>query len=250
MTIDILTSDLLAPTPHGFFSRRGGVSRGIYAGLNCGFGSDDDSNDVAANRALVEAAMQVGPGGLVTVHQYHSNQVALIPSAAGECKADAMVSASPGVVLGILTADCAPILFADRQAGVIGAAHAGWQGALNGVIEATFAAMLDLGADKTNIKAAIGACISPAAYEVGPEFRDNFTAQDPDYARFFSTGAQDRPHFDLPGFCLHRLKLCGIAQAEWINHCTYQDAERFYSYRRSVHHKQPDYGRLISCIRL
>ena len=161
-----------------------------------------------------------------------------------------MVTATPDIALGILTADCSPVLFADRQAGVVGAAHAGWKGAIGGVLEATLDAMEALGATRANIVAVIGPCISQAAYEVGPEFMDTFMADDPDHARFFSGGTADRVQFDLPAFGLHRLRKAGVAQAEWSRHCTYSDAGRFYSYRRSVHQKEADYGRLISVIRI
>ncbi|HBQ36706.1 MAG TPA: peptidoglycan editing factor PgeF, partial [Rhodobacteraceae bacterium] len=237
---------------HGFFTRRGGASSGVFKGLNCGFGSTDQTQAVATNRDRVASAMDLDAANLVSVHQYHSSNVLTIcePLPADRPKADAMVSATKGIALGILTADCAPVLFADNRAGIIGAAHAGWKGALNGVIEATLDAMLALGADIGNICAVIGPCISQAAYEVGPEFMDTVMAHGPNYSRFFAGGHDDRLHFDLPAFCLHRLREANVKQAEWIRHCTYNDAARFYSYRRSVHQKEADYGRLISCIRL
>jgi len=251
MTLEILTADTLSDYRHGFFTRRGGASSGIFKGLNCGFGSTDQTEAVATNRNLVAGAMDVKHDALSCVHQYHSDQVYTVTQPLSDelPKADAMVTATKGIALGILTADCAPVLFADMNAQVIGAAHAGWKGAIGGVLEATLAAMADLGATAQNTVAVIGPCISQRAYEVGAEFMDNFTAHDPDYDRFFA-GDPDSVHFDLPAFCLHRLRDAGIKDAEWIRHCTYSDPERFYSYRRSVHQKEADYGRLISTIRL
>jgi hypothetical protein len=165
-------------------------------------------------------------------------------------RADAMVTRTPGVALSILTADCQPVLFADPEAGVIGAAHAGWRGALDGVLSATVEAMVDLGATRSNILAVIGPTISQRAYEVGPEFFDDFMAENPENARFFANGEGDRLLFDLPGLGLHKLRSAGVAEAEWTGHCTYSDPKRFYSYRRATHEKQADYGRLIACIRL
>jgi hypothetical protein len=160
-----------------------------------------------------------------------------------------MVTATPGVGLGILTADCQPVLFSDARAGVVGAAHAGWKGALSGVLEATLDAMEALGANRATTHAVIGPCISQRAYEVGPEFLDAFLAEDPDYARFFGNGTGDRYLFDLPGFGLHRLRSAGVGRAEWTGHCTYSDSGRFFSYRRTTHAGEADYGRLISVIR-
>ena len=256
MTLEIITADSLSGFRHGFFSRRGGASSGVFQGLNCGFGSTDQTEAVAINRNHVADAMQIDAGALVSVHQYHSSKVLTIcaPLTGDLPKADAMVTATKGIALGILTADCAPVLFGDHQAGIIGAAHAGWKGALDGVLEATLDAMLALGATRENICAVIGPCISQAAYEVGPEFMDTIMGNGPDYSRFFAGGTaggtDERLHFDLPGFCLLRLREAGVKNAEWIRHCTYNDPARFYSYRRSVHQKEADYGRLISSIRL
>jgi len=250
MTLEIITSDAL-PVRHGFFTRKGGASSGIFAGLNCGAGSSDQSEAVAINRARVAEAMGVAPDHLVGVHQVHS--AAALPVAGpleGKPKADAMVTATPGVALSILTADCQPVLFADPVARVIGAAHAGWRGTCDGVLEATLAAMEGLGAARGRINAVIGPCISQRAYEVGPEFFETFTDEDRANARFFATGTGDRMLFDLPGYGLHRLREAGVAQAEWTRHCTYHDADRFYSYRRTTHAREADYGRLISVIRL
>lgn len=251
MTLEILIADHLAPLRHGFFTRRGGASSGIFAGLNCGIGSSDQSEIVSINRARVAEAMQVSPDHLTTVHQVHSADVAHVTGPLPERpRADAMVSATPGVALAVLTADCQPVLFADHDAQVIGAAHAGWRGALDGVLEATIAAMEALGADRSAITAVIGPTISQSAYEVGPEFLETFLADDPANSRFFANGEGDRYHFDLPGFGLYRLRRAGIGHAEWTHHCTYADPERFYSYRRSTHAGEADYGRLISVIRL
>lgn len=250
MTLEILTSDLLK-TRHGFFTRRGGASSGVFAGLNCGFGSSDQRGAVAINRARVAAALDLEPEALMSVHQVHSADVEIVSSLTdARPEADAMVTNRPGLALGILTADCQPVLFSDPEAAVTGAAHAGWKGALNGVLEATLKAMETLGAKRERIRAVIGPCISQRAYEVGPEFMDSFLDLDPESSRFFAGGAGDRVQFDLPGFGLARLRAAGVAQAEWTRHCTYSDPERFYSYRRTTHKGEADYGRLISVIRL
>lgn len=250
MTLDIFHSDLLDGTRHGFFARRGGASSGIYAGLNCGPGSSDQSEAVRLNRARVAAAIGVGPDRLLSLRQVHS---AIVVEAGPEGwterpRADAAVTRAPGVALSVLTADCAPVLFVDPDAGVIGAAHAGWRGALEGVVESTLAAMVGLGAERARIRAAVGPTISQSAYEVGPEFLDAFRAEDPGHARFFANGRGDRLMFDLPGFVLARLREGGVAEAEWIGACTYSHPERFYSFRRATHAGEADYGRLIAAI--
>lgn len=252
MPLEILTSRALAPVRHGFFTRRGGVSEGIFAGLNCGPGSSDAAAAVAANRALVAEAMGVAAADLVTLHQVHSPDVLVVtePPQDPRPRADALVTAVPGLALAVLTADCQPVLFADPEAGVIGAAHGGWRGTRDGVLEATLDAMEGLGARRERISAAIGPTISQAAYEVGPEFLEGFLDEDPDNARFFAGGSGGRAHFDLPAYGLHRLREAGVGHAEWTRHCTYADAERFYSYRRTTHAGEADYGRLISVIRL
>ncbi len=251
MTLEIITSDSLGPLRHGFFTRRGGASSGVFAGLNCGAGSSDQTEIVAINRSRVADAMHVPSDRLVSVHQVHSAKVEQIdgPLDAPKPQADAMVTRTPGVALGVLTADCQPVLFADPDAGVIGAAHAGWRGTLDGVLEATVEAMVALGATRETITAVIGPSISQRAYEVGPEFLDTFLAEDAQYARFFVNGTDDKFHFDLPGFGLFKLRSAGV-NAEWTRHCTYSDADRFYSYRRATHAREADYGRLISVIRL
>lgn len=248
--IEIITSDALAPR-HGFFTRKGGASSGIFAGLNCGTGSSDQAEIVAINRGRVATAMGVAVDHLVSVHQVHSpDVVALGAPLADKPRADAMVTATPGLALAILTADCQPVLFADAKAGVIGAAHAGWKGAKDGVLEATLDAMEGMGASRAHISAVIGPCISQAAYEVGPEFFEAFTDDNPEARRFFANGKGDRMLFDLPGFGLWRLRAAGVGHAEWVRHCTYGDPTRFYSYRRTTHLGEADYGRLISVIRL
>lgn len=249
--LEFITSDALAPLRHGFFTRKGGASSGIFRGLNCGPGSSDLSEVVAINRARVAGAMAVAPDHLLTVTQTHSADVVTLTAAGTDRpQADAMVTATPGIVLGVLTADCQPVLFADAKAGVIGAAHAGWRGAKDGVLEATVAAMVKLGATPAGIHAVIGPTISQAAYEVGPEFIESFLDDNPQNARFFIAGSGGRYLFDLPAFGLFHLRAAGVGFAEWTHHCTYSDADRFYSYRRTTHAGEADYGRLISVIRL
>lgn len=249
--LEILTSRALRPVRHGFFTRKGGASSGIFAGLNCGQGSSDMAEVVEINRSRVAEAMEVDPSRLVTLNQIHSTQVAVLDSVPERrLPADAMVTATPGIVLGILTADCQPVLFADHKAGVIGAAHAGWRGTLDGVLEATLDAMETLGARRQDTVAVIGPTISQAAYEVGQEFLDRFMSEDPMLSRFFVNGQGGRYMFDLPAYGLHRLREAGIGAAEWTRHCTYSDEARFYSYRRTTHRSEADYGRLISAIRL
>ena len=251
MTLEIITSRALLPIRHGFFTRKGGASSGVFEGLNCGQGSTDQSDMVRINRARVADAMGVPPERLVTLHQVHSPDVAVLSAPPdGVIRADAMVTRTPGLALAVLTADCQPVLFADAAAGVVGAAHAGWKGALEGVLEATLAAMEDLGADRARTVAVIGPTISQAAYEVGPEFVERFLDADPENARFFAGGRGDRAQFDLPAYGLHRLREAGVGEAAWTRHCTYADPSRFFSYRRSVHHREADYGRLISTIRV
>ncbi|WP_114962494.1 peptidoglycan editing factor PgeF [Tritonibacter mobilis] len=255
MTLESVKSALLSPVAHGFFTRKGGASSGVFEGLNCGVGSSDQREAVMLNRARVADAMGAPTGALLGMHQVHSADVAVIDALptdpdAPRPKVDAMVTTNPDVVLSVLTADCQPVLFADASAGVIGAAHAGWRGTLDGVLEATVDAMLTLGAKRDGIRAVIGPTISQRAYEVGPEFFEDFLSQDQANARFFAQGEGDRMLFDLPGLGLAKLRGAGIDACEWTRHCTYSDPERFYSYRRATHAKDADYGRLISCIRL
>lgn len=249
--LEIVTAPILGDVRHGFFTRKGGASSGVFAGLNCGAGSSDQAEAVQINRARVAAAMGVGPETLVSLHQVHSAQAVVVDdSGAAPQKADAMVTATPGIALAILTADCQPVLFVDPDAGVIGAAHAGWRGALAGILDATVETMEELGARREQICAAIGPTISQRAYEVGPEFFETFLDDDPANARFFAQGNGDRLLFDLAGYSLARLRRLGVGHAEWTRHCTYSDPERFYSFRRSVHMGEADYGRLVSVIRL
>lgn len=251
MTLEILTSDSLTPHRHGFFTRKGGASSGVFTGLNCGQGSSDQTEVVRLNRSRVAEAMQVDPAHLVTVHQVHSPDIVTVTGPLGDRpKADAMVTATPGVALAVLTADCQPVLFADSRAGVVGAAHAGWRGTRDGVLEATVAAMEALGAERARICAVIGPSISQANYEVGEEFFEEFLDDDRENVRFFVHGDGGKYRFDLPGFGLERLRRAGVGHAEWTRHCTYEDAERFFSYRRATHAGEADYGRLISVIQV
>ncbi|AYD01661.1 peptidoglycan editing factor PgeF [Neorhizobium sp. NCHU2750] len=236
---------------HGFFTREGGVSEGIYAGLNVGIGSDDEREKVTENRNRVAAWFDLPLERLATVHQVHSPDVVVIDeiAAAGDRpKADAMVTKIPGVVIGVLSADCGPVLFADAANGVIGAAHAGWKGALHGVLENTIDKMVSLGAERDRIVAVLGPSIGPKSYEVGPEFVANFKATDPAYEIFFKPSEKPgHAMFDLPSLTIRRLTDAGV-RAENLNIDTYSDPERFYSYRRTTHAKEPDYGRQISAI--
>lgn len=251
MSLEILTADALTPLRHGFFTRRGGASSGVFSGLNCGVGSSDQSEIVQINRARVAQAMLVDPENLVGVSQVHSAHAVHAEGPLDpKPRADALVTRTPGLALTVLTADCQPVLFADTEAGVIGAAHAGWRGARDGILEATLDAMVALGAQRADIVAIIGPSISQSAYEVGPEFFDDFMAEDPENARFFIAGQADRMQFDLPAYGLARLRAAGVGHAEWTRHCTYADPDRFFSYRRSVHAKEADYGRLIAAISL
>lgn len=244
----------IADVRHGFFTRQGGYSQGIYEGLNCGYGSNDERQSVSRNRTHVATSLGMTPDRLLTVYQVHSPKVVEIeepwdPDQAP--KADAMVTSKPGLALGVLTADCAPVLFADRDAQVIGAAHAGWRGALAGVCEATIDAMKTHGAKVENISVAIGPTISGQNYEVGGEFRDTFLAEDVGYAGFFRPSDRDGHYmFDLPGFLEFRLSKLGLHSVENTDLCTYADEQRFFSYRRTTHRNEPDYGRQISAITL
>jgi polyphenol oxidase len=249
--VEVLRSELLA-VPHGFLGRTGGVSEGEMWGLNTGYGSGDDPGNIAENRRrAVEALM---PGAqLATVHQVHSPTVVYVEAAWPQDdrpRADAMVTNRSGILLAVLAADCAPVLFADTEAGVVGAAHSGWRGAFGGVNEATVEAMEKLGASRERIAAVVGPSVSQDSYEVDRAFRDHFLAADEDNARFFAIGPIGKPHFDLSGYILHRLDGAGIRNAEAMRIDTYSDPERFYSYRRSTHRNEPSYGRQISMIGL
>ena len=240
---------------HAFFTRRGGFSEGAYTSLNCGLGSDDNPDAVRANRAAAAAALDVAADALTTVYQIHSPDVLRVdkpfPPGPIAPKADAMVTDRPGIALGILTADCAPVLFADAEAGVIGAAHAGWQGALNGVLEATVRAMLELGAHTDRIAAAVGPCIHQVSYEVRDDFRHRFVTTSADHATFFTEGRRAGHYqFDLPGFSHARLERLGLGSVTVIDADTCADEERFFSYRRGTLAGAPDYGRGLSAIAL
>lgn len=250
MSVEAIRAAALADVPHGFLGRRGGRSTGICAGLNVGLGSDDDREAIHANRRLAVDA--VAPGArLVTVHQVHSATALAVtepfPDDARP-RADAMVTDRPGLALGILTADCAPILFADAQAGVVGAAHAGWKGAYGGVIESTVAEMERLGAERGRIAAAVGPCIARRSYEVDEAFLRRFVEAEPDDERFFSGGRDGHHQFDLEGFVLSRLGAAGLGRVEALGEDTYSQPDRFFSYRRATHRGEPDYGRQVSLI--
>jgi YfiH family protein len=237
---------------HGFFTRQGGVSQGLYSSLNCGLGSGDDPASVRENRKRAAAALDFADAPVSTLHQVHSDAVvaleAPLPDDARP-KADAFVTATPGVILGILTADCVPVLFCDPHARVIGAAHAGWKGAIAGVLEATLAAMAKLGAEPSRIAAGIGPCIAQRSYEVGPEFPAPFLASDPNNARFFAPArTAGKFMFDLRGFVGARLRAAGVAQIDAVPNDTCAEADRFFSYRRSCLAGEPDYGRGLSAI--
>jgi YfiH family protein len=236
---------------HGFFTREGGISEGIYAGLNVGLGSDDATDTVLANRQRVAAHLGFPDAKLNTAHQIHSANVLHLtgPLEGILPRADGLVSRTPGVIIGALAADCTPVLFADPVTKVIGAAHAGWRGAVGGILEATIEAMEAIGANRERIAAAVGPTINQANYEVGPEFEADFIARDAANAAFFKRRTPDaKPHFDLPGYVVARLRVQRIASIERQTHCTYADESRFFSYRRSTHRNEPDYGRQISAI--
>ena len=237
---------------HAFFTREGGVSPGLYAGLNCGFGSGDRKENVAENRRRAAAALGLTPERLLTVFQTHSPDVVVVETAWAREEAphaDAIVTAKRGLALGILTADCGPVLFADGEAGVVGAAHAGWKGALTGVVDSTLKAMESLGASRARIRAVIGPCIAQASYEVGPDFPAAFLDQDPHNARFFAPKeAGGRPYFDLAGYITARLNAAGLESVDRLTQDTYADEARFYSYRRATHRGESDYGRGLSAI--
>ncbi|MEZ5711715.1 MAG: peptidoglycan editing factor PgeF [Sphingobium sp.] len=250
--VAIWHSDMLSGLPHGFLGRVGGVSGGIHAGLNVGLGSDDDRAAIEENRRrAVEAVL---PGArLVTLHQVHSpDAIAVTTPYADDARphADALVTTTPGLLLGMLTADCVPVLFADRKAGVIGAAHAGWKGAISGVTDRTLEAMTELGASIANIACAIGPCIGRASYEVDLGFVDRFMADDPANERFFADGRSGHAQFDIEAYVAARLAAAGVTRIEALGQDTYSQPESFYSYRRSCHKQEPSYGRQISLIGL
>lgn len=242
----------LAPIRHGFFTREGGVSENIYASLNCGLGSNDDAQRVVENRRRVAHHLEGRGDGVVTLYQEHgttAREVTAFPDRKALPHADAVVSATPGLVIGVLTADCAPVLLADPEARVVAAAHAGWRGALEGIIESAITEMERLGARRDRISAAVGPCISQKAYEVGSEFESQFLLREPKWQRFFvRSDEKSRPHFDLAGFALQRLNDAGLKNVTGLSTCTYESESLFFSYRRKTKLQEPDYGRQISAI--
>ena len=252
MNLDIVRASALEGVSHGFFGRKGGLSTGTVAGLNCGTGSGDDPQIVEANRRI--AADAILPGApIASVYQVHSPAAVVVTEAVARDKrphADALVTDCPGLLLGIVTADCAPILMADREAGVIGTAHAGWRGALAGVTDQAIGAMVSLGARIDRIAAAVGPCIGRASYEVDHEFAKRLITDDPDNERFFGEGSSGKPHFDLEAYVVARLAAAGIQQIEAVGLDTYALEDRFFSYRRATHHSEPTYGRQLSLIGL
>ncbi|AMN52293.1 MULTISPECIES: peptidoglycan editing factor PgeF [Stappiaceae] len=239
---------------HGFFTRQGGVSGGIYTSLNIGLGSDDERSSVLENRDRVAGQLGIGADRLVSPYQIHSADVITVSAPFAQDadrKADALVTATPGLAIGIATADCGPLLFADTKAGVIGAAHSGWKGAVTGILQNTVAAMEALGATRTNITAVLGPTISQGAYEVGPEFKERFLQEHPDNTRYFKPSERaEHFMFDLPAFITDKLQALGLGAVADLALCTYADEDRFFSYRRTTHRKEPDYGRQISAIAL
>lgn len=242
----------IAGVRHGFFTREGGVSGGVYASLNCGYGSGDTRDAVAENRLRVARHLGGASDDIVTVHQSHSAEAIIVDALFTRDhvpRADAVVTRTPGLAVGALAADCTPVLFAEPSAGVIAAAHAGWRGALSGILQSTVAAIETLGGQRGQIRAVIGPTIYQAAYEVGPEFEKTFLDIDPNYQQFFQRPAPDsRPYFDLPGFCRHQLENCGVGAISAIPACTYENESLLFSYRRTTHRSEPDYGRQISAI--
>lgn len=250
--VDLIRSAALAGVPHGFLGRRGGVSRGEVAGLNCGLGSGDDPAAVADNRRIAAAAVLPG-ARLTAAYQVHSPHCVTVTgpwSDDARPEADALVTDRPGILLGIVTADCAPVLLADREAGVVGAAHAGWKGAITGVTDNTVRAMEALGARREHIVAAIGPCIAQASYEVDEAFADRFAADDPANQTFFAPGRPGHWQFDLELYVARRLESAGVARVERLGLDTYADADRFYSFRRATHRGEANYGRQLSLVAL
>jgi YfiH family protein len=235
---------------HAFFTREGGVSKGLYQTLNCGYGSDDNPDHVTENRRRAAEALTVDPTHLLTSYQFHSANVVTVDTPwqrADSPKADGMVTARPGIALGILTADCAPVLMADEEAGVIGACHAGWRGAIEGVTEATLTAMENLGARRNRIEAVIGPCIAQKSYQVGAEFHAHFVAEDPANTAFFLADG-DRYRFDLAGYVMKRLSADGVSDPQWIGYDNCAEENHLFSYRRSTLAGEPDFGRGLSAI--
>lgn len=241
---------------HGFFSRNGGVSSAQYRSLNAGYGSDDMAQNVRENRSRIAAHLGTTEPRLISLSQIHSCKVITIDAPLGEAVlADGLVTKTPNLAISALSADCGPVLFVDPHAHIIGACHAGWRGALSGITDSTIDAMEALGSERENICAVLGPCISQDSYEVGPEFRDNFAAEDERFDRFFKLDlkkpdAERRPHFDLKRFILFRLRQAGLSRIDSLPDCTYAQPERYFSYRYNTHNGISDYGRNISAIML
>jgi len=256
MSLPVKTHELLESSglTHGFFGRKGGVSSGQYSSLNAGHGSGDKTKNVTENRARIDKALDAA--SLLSLHQIHSREVVVIDAPfIDRPKADGMVTKTSGIALSALSADCGPVLLADKDAGIIGACHAGWRGALSGVTDATVKAMVDMGARREAISAVLGPCISQPSYEVGESFRDTFIGERETYDRFFRLGPEKengprQPHFDLKAFILHRLKEAGLTRIAALSDCTYAQPEDYFSYRYNTHKNIADYGRNISAIML
>lgn len=252
MSVEVIRSKLIGDVSHGFLGRRGGVSRGIYAGLNCSLGSDDARDDVLENRRRAVAAIMPG-AALARVYQIHSPDVVTVTGPIDQDnppKADALVTQTPNILLAVQTADCVPVLFSDAQAGVVGAAHSGWKGAFTGVNEMTIAAMEALGARRDRIVCAIGPCIAQKSYEVDAGFFKNFAKADPANERFFGDGKHGHYQFDIEGYVAARLAAAGIKTVECLGEDTYSQPDRFFSYRRSCHRDESGYGGQMSMIGL
>lgn len=251
---DVVTAPALADLPgvaHAFFTRAGGVSRGLYAGLNMGVGSKDDPEAVRENRARAMRFLGLAGPDVATPWQVHSADVVVVTDAVtgDRPRADGIVTVTPGLAIGVVTADCGPVLFADAKAGVAGAAHAGWRGAAGGVLEATIDAMERCGADRGRIVAVLGPTITQENYEVGADMADAILKDSPEAGRFFAAGAEpDKRQFDLPGFIVARLQAAGVAAATFVGRCTYGEEEAFFSFRRATHRAETDYGRQLAAI--
>lgn len=237
---------------HGFFTRQGGTSTGIFTSLNAGLGSSDDTKCVIENRLRICKALDIAPSNLATAHQHHSTDVfvATCGISKDRPKADGIVSNSPNIAIGVVTADCGPVLFADAKNNVIGAAHAGWRGAFDGVLENTIAKMEALGAERSDIKACLGPCISQASYEVGPEFIERFTTKNTAFSKYFTSSTKPDHHlYDMHSFIIDQLKQSQV-QTEDLRICTYENEDDYFSYRRTTHRSEADYGRQLSVITL
>jgi YfiH family protein len=252
MKLKILKNNNLFGAKHGFFTRLGGESTGIYKGLNCGLGSMDNKKIIHRNRVLVANSMGISQSRLVFVHQIHSSDVITIKNKihTSPVKGDALVTANKKIALSILTADCQPVLFLDKKNGIIGAAHAGWKGAFTGILQNTIKSMKAIGSEPDHISVTIGPSISQKNYEVGPEFFDTLCKDYKYNEKFFFKGNKNRFHFDLVGYSIYQIKKSGVRKVNYVDSCTYENPDLYFSYRRSVHKSEPDYGRMISTIML